>query len=83
MRGAIFAAALVLAVLHHDVWFFHDSRLVFGFVPIGLFWHALYSVLAALLWWVAIRHAWPTELIRLAEDDPIEPDAAGGEGASA
>ena len=55
MRGAIFAAALVLAVLHHDVWFFHDSRLVFGFVPIGLFWHALYSVLAALLWWVAVE----------------------------
>jgi hypothetical protein len=56
---------LVLAVyvLHQDFWNWKKTEpLVFGFLPIGLAYHAGYSVLAALLMWVLVRFAWPKEL---------------------
>jgi len=52
---------LVLLVLHQDNWFWTDSRLVFGFIPIGLFYHACLSVAAALVWWWATKFCWPTD----------------------
>ena len=39
-----------------------DETLVLGVIPIGLFFHGLYSFLAAALWAFAMRTAWPTEL---------------------
>ena len=44
------AAALVtlLYALHQDVWFWREARpLVFGVLPVGLFYHAAYTVLTA------------------------------------
>jgi hypothetical protein len=56
--------------LHQDVWFWRTARpLVFGFIPIGLFYHACYSVGAALLMWLLVKYAWPTELETEAEED--------------
>lgn len=62
-------AAIVLLVLHQDIWFWHDATLVFGFIPIGLAYHALYSILAACLWAVAIHTAWPSHLEAFAESE--------------
>ena len=58
------AAALVVAVmyaLHQDVWLWRAARpLVFGFLPIGLFYHAAYTVaVSGVLSWLVRRH-WPT-----------------------
>jgi len=58
--------SLVLALfyaLHQDFWFWREARpLVFGFLPIGLFYHAAYTLAtAALLWWL-VRGHWPTHL---------------------
>ena len=40
---AVLITALVYA-LHQDVWFWRAARpLVFGFLPIGLFYHAAYT----------------------------------------
>lgn len=50
---------VLLLVLHQDNWFWTDGRLVFGFMPIGLFWHACISVAATLTWFLATRIAWP------------------------
>src|SRR3989442_12826931 len=56
-------AVLVVYALHQDLWLWRSARpLVFGFVPIGLFYHAAYSVLAALLMWLLVAHAWPSKL---------------------
>jgi Protein of unknown function (DUF3311) len=58
-------ATLAVYLLHQDVWFWRTARpLVFGFVPIGLFYHAAYCVLASLLLWLLVRHAWPEHLER-------------------
>jgi hypothetical protein len=61
-------ATLAVYLLHQDFWFWREARpLVFGFLPIGLFYHAAYCVLASLLLWLLVRHAWPTELERAVE----------------
>jgi hypothetical protein len=53
-------------VLHQDVWFWRTARpLVFGFLPVGLAYHALYSGLAAGVMALLVRYAWPGHL----EDD--------------
>jgi hypothetical protein len=54
--------ALVYA-LHQDFWFWRSARpLVFGFLPIGLFYHAAYTVGISLLMWVLVRTKWPSHL---------------------
>lgn len=61
-------ATLAVYLLHQDFWFFASARpFVFGFLPIGLFYHAGYCVLASLLMWLLVRHAWPSRLEREAE----------------
>ncbi len=55
------AAALMVAVLyalHQDFWFWREARpLVFGFLPIGLFYHAAYTLATSALLWLLVRHA--------------------------
>ena len=55
-------AVVVLYVLHQDIWFWRSSRLVFGFIPIGLFYQGCFSVAAALLMWLLVTYAWPSHL---------------------
>jgi fatty-acid desaturase len=58
-------AIAVLYLLHQDVWFWRQARpLVFGFLPIGLAYHALYCVAAACLMWGLTTFAWPAHLDR-------------------
>jgi Protein of unknown function (DUF3311) len=49
--------------LHQDFWFWRTAQpLVFGFVPIGLFYQACFSIAASLLMWLLVKHAWPVHL---------------------
>lgn len=75
---AIWILVGVLAVLHWDFWFWSDKALVFGFMPIGLLYHACFSVVAALTWALAVRFAWPSELEAWA--DSGSSDATKGNG---
>ncbi len=77
-RWMLALAVAALYVLHQDVWFWDTARpLVFGFLPIGLFYHAAYSVAVAGLMVLLIRFAWPAELEREAEGRG-GPGAGGG-----
>jgi hypothetical protein len=50
-------------VLHQDWWFWRSATpLVFGFIPIGLFYHAMYSLAVAALMGLLVRLAWPSHL---------------------
>jgi hypothetical protein len=64
MTHLLLAAAIAaLYALHQDVWFWRTARpLVFGFLPIGLAYHAAYCLAAALLMWALTRLAWPAHL---------------------
>jgi len=62
MKKVIFVLAILLFVLHQDFWFWDDASLVFGFMPIGLFYHAMYSVMAGVLWFLVVKFAWPEDV---------------------
>ena len=53
---------IVLAVLHQDFWNWDNANLVFGCMPVGLAYHAGYSLIAAAFWAVVIKLGWPTKL---------------------
>ena len=68
-RPLLLVVILVLYALHQDVWFWRDARpLVFGFLPVGLAYHAAYCIAVALLMWLLTRVAWPSHLESAAAD---------------
>jgi hypothetical protein len=61
---------LVVYVLHQDFWNWKKAEpLVLGFLPIGLAYHAGYSILAAITMALLVKFAWPKHL------ENIEPEA--------
>ena len=63
MKWLIYALLILLAVLHQDFWSWNDSEtLWFGFMPVGLGYHALISMAAAALWALALRFCWPANV---------------------
>ncbi len=62
MPRSLLAAIVVLLVLHQDNWFWTDDRLMFGFMPIGLFYHACISLAAGATWFWATKFCWPEGL---------------------
>ena len=72
-RTLLVIAVVALYILHQDVWFWRTARpLIFGFIPIGLFYHACFSVAASLLMWLLVRFAWPAHLEREIEQHGFE-----------
>jgi hypothetical protein len=62
-RPALIILVLIVYALHQDIWLWREARpFVFGFLPIGLFYHACYSLGASLLMWLLVRYAWPSDL---------------------
>ena len=54
---------LVFYGLHQDFWFWRQADPLFlGFIPIGLSYHALYSLAVAGLMWLLVRYCWPGHL---------------------
>lgn len=69
------AAAVIVAllyVLHQDFWFWRTARpLAFGFIPVGLFYHAAFTAACSIVMWLLVKRAWPAHL------DPSTPREAG------
>lgn len=62
MKWILTLVVTAVVLLHQDFWLWCDSRLVLGFVPVGLAYHLVYSILAALTIAVLVRYAWPHQL---------------------
>jgi hypothetical protein len=71
MRKLVWILACVLLIIHQDFWFRDDRSLVFGFMPIGLAYHAMFSIAAACVWTLAVKYAWPSH-IEWADDEKEE-----------
>jgi O-antigen ligase len=68
-RLLLATSTVALYLLHQDVWFWRDARpLIFGVLPIGLAYHALYCVAVTGLMWALTRLAWPSHLESAASD---------------
>jgi hypothetical protein len=53
----------LLYLLHQDFWFWTDAEpLVFGVLPVGLFYHVAYTLVTAFVLWVLVRRFWPAHL---------------------
>jgi hypothetical protein len=65
------AMVLVVYVLHQDFWNWKNSDTVLGFLPVGLAYHAGYSILAAIMMAVLVKFAWPKHL------EDVEPHDSG------
>ncbi len=62
---------IVLYALHQDVWFWRTAQpIVFGFLPIGLFYHVCYTLAVIGLMGLLVKLAWPAQL------EPVEPSTA-------
>ena len=77
-RIAATVIVLALYALHQDVWFWNDATpLVFGVLPIGLFYHVCFSIACSALLWLLVRFAWPAHLEsanREREQSPVRLD---------
>lgn len=73
MRPSLLLLLLVYYVLHQDFWFWTTARpLIFGFLPVGLLYHAVYAAGAAALMGLLVRLAWPARLEAWAERESAE-----------
>jgi Protein of unknown function (DUF3311) len=62
-RILLILAVFALYLMHQDVWnWTRLEPLLFGFLPIGLWYHAAYSLLASALMWLLVKFAWPKSL---------------------
>jgi len=58
-------------LVHQDFWnWTRVEPLLFGFLPVGLWYHALYSLLASALMWVLVKFAWPKSLGEIKRKPP-------------
>ena len=63
MRALLVGLACLLYVVHQDFWFWRTARpLVFGFLPVGLFYHAAFTVACSIVLWLLVKYAWPAHL---------------------
>ena len=54
---------LTVFLLHQDCWNWQKAEpLVFGFLPVGLAYHAGYAILAAIMMALLVKFAWTTGL---------------------
>lgn len=77
MRRLVIALVAVLVVAQQDYWAWDRiDPMILGVLPIGLAWHVGISLAAAMLWALATRYCWPSD-VDVAEDAGI--GTRGGE----
>ena len=79
MRALVWILVAALIVLHHDYWNWNDGTLLAGFLPVGLAYHGVISIAAAVVWMLAVQFAWPNNL----EEGGTEQAAANDDGGAA
>jgi len=83
-RAKAFVVTLLIVgvyLLHQDFWNWKGIEpLIFGFLPIGLAYHAAYSVVAAVLMAILVKLVWPKHLENI-ERDPSDTTRQGKDSA--
>ena len=63
---------LLVLFLRHDYWNWDTpGYLLFGFLPVGLWWQALVTILASIMMWLMVTLAWPAHL-----ENPAAPSSS-------
>jgi hypothetical protein len=77
----ILLTLMVVAVylLHQDFWNWTKAEpLLFGFLPVGLAYHAGFSIVAAIMMAVLVAFAWPKHLESVQPKDQDRGDSGKG-----
>ena len=62
-RTLLVLVVAAVYLVHQDFWnWTRVEPLLFGFLPVGLWYHAAYSLLASALMWLLVKFAWPKSL---------------------
>ena len=62
-RWFLVVLVIVLYALHQDVWFWRTAQpIVWGFLPVGLFYHICFTLAVSGLMWLLVKFAWPAQL---------------------
>ena len=59
----LYAALVVLYLLHNDLWLWDDPSLVFG-LPVGLVYHIAFAFATSIVLTLLVLYAWPEHLDR-------------------
>ena len=72
MRTVLLTLAVVIVyALHQDVWYWREARpFAFGFLPVGLFYHAVFTLASSALMVLLVKNAWPAHLERGSASPP-------------
>jgi hypothetical protein len=63
MKRLVIFLVVLLLILHQDFWWWDSiDPLTFGFMPIGLTYHACISIAAAIVWALAMKYCWPADV---------------------
>ncbi|GAB4466974.1 MAG: hypothetical protein OHK0029_38630 [Armatimonadaceae bacterium] len=76
MKWGIVALVVAVLLLHQDFWNWTDKTLIFGVLPVGLAYHAGYSILASVTMALLVKFLWPTHLEHeetLGQPEPATP----------
>ncbi len=77
MKRFLIALIIALYLLHQDFWFWNKpTPLVFGFLPVGLFYHLVYTLAISGLMWLLVKFTWPYELEQVETTD-ANPQSGG------
>ena len=57
----LYAALVVLYLLHNDLWLWNDASLVFGH-PVGLAYHIGFAFATSIVLTLLVIYAWPEHL---------------------
>jgi hypothetical protein len=74
LRGLVLVGVVaVLVALRNDLWHATSVEpLLWGFLPVGLWWQAMVSILAAGMMWLMVRLAWPRQLEELEQPAAVK-----------
>jgi hypothetical protein len=70
MKWLLLGLTIALIVVHQDFWNWDKVNVAFGFMPVGLWYHALYCIAAAILMWMLVAFAWPRQLENVEREVP-------------
>lgn len=73
MKVILALLTLALVIVHQDFWNWGAVDAAGGFLPVGLWYHALFCLAASALLWLFVAFAWPTHL------ESAEPEVPGAE----
>jgi hypothetical protein len=62
MKWLLLLLTLFLIVVHQDFWNWTKVDALFGFLPVGLWYHALFCIAASVLLAMFVAFAWPKHL---------------------